>query len=239
MSNESFETILAQEQGAIMRMAGKRKEFEAEFGIGEKEGTLVLTNKQLIFVCTHEIREDVVLNPFMGLKFLYSEVEDLKEVSKDPPNLFISLGDIITVKGRRGGLGRPSLEVEWNDHGSKRNYVFTEVLTGRRKRNLNDWAQIVENLKSGRQKLVALPPVPPVDTLEGKIMRVLADLQEKGVFTIEGSIEETFKVELGPDEVQATCDRLSSQGLLVRRPDSSGDIFYRRVSALGEDNPSS
>ena len=239
MSNESFETILAQEQGAIMRMAGERKELEAEFGIGKKEGTLVLTNKRLIFVCTHEIREDVVLSPFMGLKLLYSEVKDLEEVSKDPPNLFISLGDIITVKGRRGGLeGRPSLEVEWNDHGSKLNYVFTEVLTGR-KRNLNDWAQIVENLKSGRQKLVALPAVPPIDTLEGKIMRALADLQEKGVFTIEGSIEETFKVELDPDEVQAICDRLSSQGLLVRRPDPSGDIFYKRASALGEDNPSS
>ena len=195
MSNEAFESFLAQEQGAIMRMAGERKELEAEFGIGEKQGTLVLTNKRLIFVCTHDIREDVVLSPFMGLKLLYSEVgEVMKKVEKAPPNLFISLEDIITVKGRKGGLeGRPSLEVEWNDHGSKRNYVFTEV--SHRAQNLNDWTQIVENLKSGKQKLVALPAVPPIDTLEGKIMHVLADLQEKGVLTIEGSIRETFNVD--------------------------------------------
>jgi len=98
LSNEPSETILAEEQGAMMRMAGERKELEAEFGIGEKEGTLVLTNKRLIFVCTHEIEEDLPVsylpNPFAKFELLYSEVEDLEEVSKDPPNLFIPLGEI-------------------------------------------------------------------------------------------------------------------------------------------------
>jgi hypothetical protein len=64
-------------------------------------------------------------------------------------------------------------------------------------------------------------------------------MQEKGVMEIEEAVESEYEVELDPDEVQAACDRLSSQHLLIRSPDSSDYMFYRRASPLGEDDLSS
>ena len=52
------EVMLAQEQGVRMRGVGERKEIEGGFG-GELEGTLVLTNHRLIFVCTNEQKDNV------------------------------------------------------------------------------------------------------------------------------------------------------------------------------------
>lgn len=226
-----------------MRQAGAKKELEAEFGAGEIEGTLVLTNKRLIFVCTNEKEDNLAvpegIYPFGKISILYSDVEAVDQIPRNPPNVFVSISSISSVKGHREVIGRPSLEVAWSDSDGGHALVFSEVLTGSRKRNLNDWAPIVENLKAGKQKLTTLQQPPSTDTLEGKIMRVLADMQEKGVFAIEGGVENEFKIQLDPDEVQTACDQLSSKGFLIRHPDSSGDVFYRRVSPLGEDNSSS
>jgi hypothetical protein len=227
--------ILAEEQGANMRSGGKSKELEAEFGVGLKEGTLVLTNKRLIFVCTDEKGEDLPVGYFGDHLLLYSEVEDLEKIPPQLPNIFIPLS-VVSVKGHKGGLGRPSLEVSWKDEGGDHDLVFTETLTGRRKRNLNDWASIIEKIINGTQKLIVVPGYPSAGSLEGKVMHVLADMQEKGVLEIEEDVESEYNVELDPDAVQAACDHLSSQHLLVRFPDSSGDVFYRRVSPLGEDD---
>jgi len=232
------EVILAQEQGATVRLGGTSKELEAEFGVGVREGTLVLTNKQLIFVCTNEEGENLPVGFFGEHLLLYSEVEDLDKIPKQFPNIFVRLEDA-SARGHKGGLGRPSLEVSWRDQEGNHTLVFTETLTGRRKKNLNDWAFIIDKIKNGTQKLVALSSPPPTESLEGKVMHVLADMQEKGVFEIEGAVEGEYGVELDPDEVQAACDRLSSQRLLIRSPDSSGDVFYRRASPLGEDDLSS
>jgi hypothetical protein len=236
------EIILAQEQGATIRAGGREKEVEAEFGVGTVEGTLVLTNKRLIFVCTNEQEEylppETGVNPMGKIRLVYSDVEDLSAVPTGSPNIFVPLASITSVKGHEAKLGRPSLEVTWSDKSGDHRSVFAETLTGRRKRNLNDWATIIENLKAGKQKLISLPTSPSTDSLEGQIVRVLSDMQEKGVFEIEEAVETEFKVDLDPDEIQAACDKLASRGLLVRYPDSSGDVFYRRVSPLGEDNPS-
>lgn len=224
-----------------MRSSGAKKELGAEFA-GQAQGTLVLTNKRLVFVTTSEKTQDIPVSlmptRLREVRLLYSDVEDLDSVPNAPPNVFIALASISAVKGRRGGIGRPSIEVEWADNG-RRSCVFTEVLTGRRKRNLNDWAKVIEDLRSGKQKLVAMPPSPPMDTLEGKAMHVLGDMQEKGLFEIEGAIESEFKTNLEPDSVQAACDRLSSKGLLIRFPEPGGDVYYRRPSPLGEASASS
>ena len=238
MGTGAPEVILAQEQGAEMRAGGASKELKAEFGVGVKEGTLVLTNRRLIFVCTNDKGEDLPVGFFAEHLLLYSEVEDLGDIPSRAPNVFISL-DSASVKGHKGGLGRPSLQVSWKDGGGAHDAVFTETLTGRRKVNLGDWASAIEGIRSGTRTLVSLPPLPPTASLEGKVMHVLADMQEKGVLEIEESVEGEYKVDLDPDEVQAACDRLSSQKLLVRFPDPSGDIFYRRASALGDDGFSS
>jgi hypothetical protein len=230
--------ILAQEQGAIMRSGGASKELEAEFGVGTREGTLVLTNKRLIFVCTDDKGEDLPIGYFGDHLLLYSEVEDLDRIPNQSPNVFIPL-TTASAKGHRGELGRPSLEVSWKDSNGSHDLVFTETLTGRRKRNLNDWAPVIGGIKSGTQKLITLPNPPSTETLEGKVMHVMADMQEKGLFEIEESVEREYNVELDPDEVQAASDRLSSHHLLIRSPDPSGDVFYRRASPLGEDDFSS
>lgn len=238
MGQAEGETILAQEQGASMRSRGASKELEAEFGVGIKEGTLILTDKRLIFVCTDDKGEDLPIGFYGDHLLVYSEVEDMGKIPPRPPNVFIPL-PAASVKGHRGELGRPSLEVAWKDQSGGHTLLFTETLTGRRKRNLNDWAPIIDRIKSGTLRLLSLPSTPPVDTLEGKVMHVMGDMQEKGVLEIEEDVEGEYKIELDPDEIQAACDRLASQSLMVRIPDSSGDTYYRRASPLGDDDYSS
>jgi hypothetical protein len=232
LSEPQTEVILAQEQGATIREGGKGRELQAEFGVGAREGTLVLTNKRLIFVCTNERGEDLPIGFYGDHLLLYSEVEDLDSILGQPPNIFIPLA-AASVKGHKGELGRPSLEVSWKDQSGSHDLVFTETLIGRRNRNLNDWAPVMENLKAGKQKLLSIPPLPPIDTLKGKIMHVLSDMQEKGVFSIEETVETEYGLDLDPDDVQAACEELTKDGLLIRSPELTGDAFYRRLSPLG------
>ena len=238
MSAARPEVILAQEQGANMRPGGAKREFEAEFGFDVKEGTLVLTNRRLIYVCTDDKGEDLPIGYFGDHLLLYTEVEGLGDIPDRAPNVFIPL-DAATVKGHKERLGRPSLEVAWTDKGGSHSAIFTETMLGRRKRNLNDWAAVIDNIKNGTQKLIDLPDPPSTDSLEGKVMHIMADMQEKGVLEIEEDVEGEYKVDLDPDQVQAACDGLTSRHLLARSPDPSGDAYYRRVSPLGEDDYSS
>jgi hypothetical protein len=71
------------------------------------------------------------------------------------------------------------------------------------------------------------------------MMHIMADMREKGLLQIEESVEDEYGIELDPDQVQEASDNLVSQHLLIRSPDSSGDVFYRRASPLGEDDFSS
>jgi hypothetical protein len=218
-------------------MTGKKKELEADFGFGEVEGTLVLTDRRLIFACTDEKLVELPVGLFDG-DFIFSEVESLEQIPQKPPNAFIPISSIGSIKPHGGRLERPGIELEWED-GKKERSVLVVQREERKGKGLRDWAPVIENLRAGRQKLVAIPQPPSVDTLGGRIVRVLSDMQEKGVLDIEEEVEDQFKVDLDPDEVQAACDALASQGIIKRYPDSSGDIFYRRASPLGEDDLSS
>ena len=233
---DETEVMLAQEQGVIMREAGEKKGLEGGLG-GELEGTLVLTNRRLIFVCTNEREEDLrpVAVPLV-MRFVYSDVEDLKSIPKTGDNLFIELSTIDSVKGHTGHLERPSLEVKWREGAYKKGRVFIERLSGRsRRRNLNDWTAVIERLKAGKQKLIRLPKPPGIESLDGKVIVILADMQKKGLFEIEQETEEKFKIKLDPDDVQAACARLADGGLVEKVPDPSGNIFYKKRSPLGED----
>jgi hypothetical protein len=216
---------------------GARKELEADFGFGEIEGTLVLTDRRLIFVCTDEKSVKLPVG-FFEANLVFSEVEGIDQIPQEPPNMFIPFSSIKSVRPHGGRLERPGFELEWEDNGTKRSFLIVQA-EERRGKGLKDWAAIIENLKAGRQKLLAIPKPPPTDSLEGKIVRVLSDMQEKGVLEVEEEVEDQFKVELDPDQVQAACDALASQGIIRRYPDSSGDVFYRRASPLGEDDLSS
>jgi len=224
------EVMLAQEQGVIMREAGEKKELEGGLG-GELEGTVVLTNRRLIFVCTDEKQDKLRI-----MRLVYSDVEDVKSVPSTGGNLFVELSSIDSVKGHAGHIERPSLEVRWRDGGAERGRVFVERMSGRsRRRNLNDWGAVIERLKAGQQKLIQLPKSPGADSLDGKVMIVLGDMQKKGVFEIQDEVEEQFKLKLDPDDVQATCDKLAGSGLLQRTLDPSGDTYYHKRSPLGDD----
>ena len=236
MGDRPQEVVLAQEQGAFLRESGMKREVESEFGFDVTEGTLVLTDRRVVFVCTNKKVVDVPVGIMGTSRMIYSEVEDLAGVPEGPPNVFIPIASISSVKGHGGALEKPGLEIGWNDGGEKRSVVVTEDFVGGRKKSLKDWVPVIESLKAGKQKLVGIPSAPPIDTLQGKIVRVLSDMQEKGVLEIEEDVEEEFNLDLEPDDVQAACDELTSMGALIRYPDPSGDVFYRRVSPLGEDD---
>jgi len=229
------EVMLAQEQGVRMRDVGERKGIEGGFG-GELEGTLVLTNHRLLFVCTNEQEDNVREGPGMVMRLVYSDVKDLASIPKSNGNLFIQLASITTVKGHAGRLERPSLTISWHEADETQGRVFIERVTGRsRRKNLGDWAPVIERLKAGTQKMIPLPQIPAPDSIDGKIMRVLGNMQRKGLFEIEEETEKQFKIKLDPDEVQAACERLSKNGFIDRLPDKSGDTYYQKRSPLGDD----
>jgi hypothetical protein len=137
-------------------------------------------------------------------------------------------------------LERPHLQVTWLEGADTKSLLFIETLTGRsRKKNLSDWAPTIEKLKAGNLVLVPLPAIPGVETLEGRVMRVLGDMQEKGLIEIQGEVEEQFKLKLDPDDVEGACEKLVSIGSITRQDYESGDSFFRKRSPLGEEDLSS
>jgi hypothetical protein len=239
MSTDEF--ILAEEQDVGRRGLGLVKEIEAEVGSGgARSGTLVLTNYRLLFVVAGEKEDDLaeggLFNPLQQVHLHYADVGDLGELRADPGNIVIPINQITSVVGHKAEFGRPSLELRWREGGGEKGAEFTQHLMGKRRRNLNDWSVVIQRLRDGNQQLLRLPEIPDVGTLEGKIVRVLSDMQDKGPLTIEGAVEEAFKVDCNSDQVQEACDGLVSKGLLQRILDSSGDAFYRKLSPLGDDN---
>jgi len=232
------EVILAQEQ-AVSRGTGE-KEPEGGFGAGLLEGTLILTNKRLIFVTLAEAEEDLSeptdFNPFGKLKLFYSDAEDLKSIPADPDNLIVPLISVTSVKGHRGNGAKPKLEIKWLEGRRERSTEFSQRLSGKRRKNLDDWARTIERLRKGKQPLVSLPKAPGLDTLEGQVLRVLSDSQEKGILTIGHLVEDAFKIELDPDQVKVASEKLTSAGLVRRRRDPSGENFYHKRSPLGDDD---
>jgi hypothetical protein len=254
---QSDEVIIAQEQDAVNK--------PIHMGLlKDVEGTLVLTNKRLIFACgdekltrfakkvtgdepAGEIIEEEAENALLDFESLggslfYSEIEDLKHISQNPKNLFIPLSAITSIAGEKHRvLGRPVLKISWNDDKSRtvKSTEFQERLTGEsRTKNLNDWAPVIEQLKAGTIRVQKLPPAPPIDTLEGKIAFMMGDLQDKGLMEIEEEVEQAFKIELEPDDVEEACKKLVSAGFLDKGDDDVDD-FYRKRSPVGIDGLSS
>jgi len=238
VQSQPGEVILTQEQSVDRGSGGKEQ--EGGFGAGLTEGTLVLTNKRLVFVTLGEAEEDLSeptdFNPFGKLKLFYSDAEDLKSIPADPDNLIVPLASITSVKGQKGNGAKPKLEVKWLDGRRERRVEFSQRLTGKRTRNLDDWARTVEKLRKGKQPLISLPKAPGIDTLQGQVLRVLSDSQEKGILAIEHLVEDAFKIDLDPDKVKVASEKLTSAGLVKRRRDAGGESFYHKLSPLGDDN---
>ena len=234
----SEEIILAEEEAVINRGVGVRQEIESGFDLGrETEGNLVLTNLRLVYVHGGEREVALPVGTVSKKRLFISDVEDLESIPADAANITIVISSIESVKGHHAPGMAPRLEVRWNHNGVIKRTEFVEQETGRsREKNLNDWAPIIERLKDGTQSITLLPPPPDSDSLEGRILLTLADMQEKGVLTIEQELEKRFTLELDPEQVEQACENLVSQGLVQRTSPKAEGAFYVKISPLGEDD---
>jgi hypothetical protein len=233
------EVMLAQEQAVIRRGPGIRKEIEAAFGMGgETEGTLVLTDRRLVYVHGNEKEESVRIGGFSAKRLYFSDVDSLVSMPLDSASLELPISKIVKVVGHHGEAIAPKLEVSWTDDGgAARVTEFVQQISGAsRRRNLNDWAKVIEKLKVKQLKITPLPPAPSGDTLEARILVILGDMQEKGLMTIEGEVEERYKLDLDPDDVEAACEKLIAAGLVLKPVPRYEDIYYRKASPLGADD---
>jgi len=234
MSQQEQEVILAQEQSAICKTDGK-----------QYQGTLILTNKRLMFV--KAIQEEEIDSQERGLSrrrlvdLRYANIDDLQYIPTDPGNLSVALQAIEFEKGHSGLIALPSLQIVWKDGQRERKSEFVqEIIDRTRKRGLKDWADVIEKLRSGSVQL-QMPgsPTPSKDTLEGKILYTMGDMQDKGVLEIEQEVESNYSLDLDPDDVEAACKSLVSSGFLDKMSDPSGESFFRKRSPLGKDDLSS
>jgi hypothetical protein len=235
--NSTPEVMLAQEQAVIRRGSGVRKGLEAAFGAGgETEGTLVLTDRRLVYVHGNEKEESIRVGGFSAKRLYFSDVESLGSMQMDPASVAIPISKIVRATGHHGEAVAPKLEVSWtDDRGGAQTTEFVQQISGAsRRRNLNDWAAVIEKLKASQMKIKPLPPAPTADSLEARIMGVLGDMQEKGLMTIESEVEERHKVDLDPDDVEAACEKLVAAGLILKPSARYEDVYYRKASPLGE-----
>ena len=224
------EIILAQEQ-SVAHKAGFAKEVQ---------GTLILTNKRLIFVAANQemdFRVATVLTPGSMEHFRFADVDDLEDIPDYPENLSIPLDEIEIDEGEEHFFENPTLKIKWLEDGTERKAEFiADISNVGRKIDLKDWAKTIDSLKNKTKNISTPATIPPsTDTLEGKILYILGDMQDKGVLEIEEQTEEHFKVELEPDEVEAACKRLEALGFIDLVDNTSGDDFYRMRSPLGKD----
>jgi len=227
--NSQKEIILAQEQSVTCKAGNLEREYQ---------GTLVLTNKRLLFTVANQ-EQDVAVTPLSTARLSFADIKDLNNISKDPGNLAVLLNELEVEKGHEGLFRLTTLKIKWKEGGKARSAEFVEDIAGAgRKENLKDWARVVELLKAGEIHLqFPSAPVPSIDTLEGKVLYVLNDMQEKGIFEIQEGVEDAFKGEdVDPDELDDACRKLASQGFLEVIKDPSGDNFYKKRSPLGEDD---
>ena len=233
--NEDTEIILAQEQGVLCR--------HGALGLSsDVQGTLILTNQRLVFASDIGTTQSFARDEFgSSAPLSYTEVEDLGKLQANERNLFVPLSSIVDVSGHKGIVGRPNLKVSWNgSNGMTTTTEFTQTLIGRdRKKNLNDWADVMKRLKSGA--LVPQPNanIPDKNSLEGRVLYVLGDMQTKGLLQIEEETENQFDTNLESDDVESASEKLVSLGIVDKVPDPSGEEFYKKKSPLGEDDLSS
>jgi hypothetical protein len=243
-SGSSDEVILAEEEAVINRGIGIVQEVKSDLDVGSQtEGNLVLTNRRLFYAhgASREVKvPSSATAPFdvLGRKRLVvSDISDLDSIPSDPSNIQIRLSSMVSVKGHHTPGFAPKLEVRWNDSGTVKVTEFVEQETGRsRKRNLNDWARVIERLRTGTQQVMVLPPPPERDSLDWRVLAALGDMQEKGIMMLEGELESTYAIDLEPEDVREACERLAVSGLARRTTPAGEDPFYEKVSPLGEDD---
>jgi hypothetical protein len=107
----------------------------------------------------------------------------------DSASLEIPISKLVDVVGHKGTAIAPKLEVKWTDQsGATRVAEFVQQMTGgSRRKNLNDWAKVIEKLKAKQLKITPLPPAPGIERLQGT--RRPRGHAEAGLMTTETGAE--------------------------------------------------
>lgn len=234
----SAEVMLAQEQAVIRRGSGLRREIESAFGLRETEGTLVLTDRRLVYVHGNEKEEDIRTGAIGGKKLFFADVEELNSMELDSMSVEIPVSKIAKVTGHRKEAVAPKLEVKWADTNMaiRIDEFVQQVTGGSRKKNLNDWARVIDKLRTRQLRITPLPTAPGEGTLEGRALVVLGDMQDKGALTIEEEVEGKYKVDLDPDAVDAALAKLVALGLVKRFAPKDEGPYFRKASPLGDED---
>jgi hypothetical protein len=131
------EIILAQEQSVTCKAVGLEKEYE---------GTLVLTNKRLLFIAANQ-EQDVAVTPLTTARLSFADVKDLNNISTGSGNLAILLSEVEVEKGHEGLFRLTTLKIKWKEGGEAKSAEFIEGIAGAgRRENLKDWARVIESL---------------------------------------------------------------------------------------------
>lgn len=226
MEQGGEEVILAEERNVILKSK-------------KSDGTLVLTNKRFLFVPATESDMPGFGQLSIGyyrISQYFSDVKDLKDLPIEGQGDFLSirLRSITNVVARKGFL-RPTLKVEWRaDDLSTRDAEFLQKFVGKSKRiNLTDWATAIGKITGGASffapKLPDYSSIGQDDVIAQTIIKVLSDLQEKGLYEIEHEIErDHYEIgqEIDSDELRSKCDSLVKGGILS--VDETGEFYWIR-----------
>lgn len=188
-----------------------------------KEGSLVLTNRRLVFAAGKS-----TLTP-----------DEIKKVMQDRDAFSISLEQIANVTGNRGIL-RPSLQVIWRNAPEDQTTMRTDFIQNYRPKTLeeatngiNEWVSAIEggaladgDLKSGESAAIV-----DQSELKSKVLEELGDMQWKGFFQIEKELREKFNLTPDPDLLEKVCAELVKEKRIEQ--DKYGQ-FFRKTPASGK-----
>jgi hypothetical protein len=187
-----------------------------------QEGTLLLTNRRLVFATGNSVQES-----------------DVKKILQDRNVFAIPLDQIANVSGNRGLL-RPSLNVMWHDPPGDPSLTKTEFLQKYRPANIddlrnaiNEWGPLIERAATsdiGEEVQSEKPKieVPKIDDdqLKSRVLEELGDKQWKGFFQIERDLDEKYGTSTDPDALESCLTKLVKEKLLEQ--DKHGE-FFRRI----------
>ena len=154
------ETVLKSESGLGLKQVGDKK-----FRFNPPAGTLILTDKRLIFAQSGEgLAKRMVAGGLLGeigLKAMTKvKPEELDKAMKRPESFQLDLQDIAEAKTEKQ-LGTPYLSVQSNtpDKPSAMLYRVAPVSSGFRLKGFDEWTKVIQEAKTST-------PNPSPDSIE-------------------------------------------------------------------------
>jgi hypothetical protein len=229
MQNESLETVSAPSKLALEPTKEAPLKYQSDVicknSRSVQEGSLLLTNRRLIFVEGKGSLKD----------------SELQSVLQENDHFTIPLPQVANVSGKQGFL-RPSLTVAWHPTPEDPSSTKTDFLQKYRPQNLEDarnginqWVAVIEQAATSDLDLAPLEmkneeEQPTIDDseLRSRLLEELNDKQWKGFFQIERDLGEKFGLSVDPDALERCCKNLVAEKLVEQ--DKHGE-FFRKIQA--------